>query len=200
MMKKTVVLVATLFAVSASFADDAAPTSPVRDTYYSSGYIVGLNLGQGEINTIDYSGYSAKNKGLFGRLFVGYDINHYFAFQFGYLYFPTATLSIIGSPDIKLQNTGFDGLLTGRFPLGEGFALYGNLGAALLNARQKQSGTADQTQNATVLACGGGLDYSFANIGGLHATLDYYHTAKKNTNTLNVPAQNALSFGIYYQF
>ena len=199
-MKKYLLLFVALFALSTSYAEDATPAQPARDTYYSSGYIVGLNLGQGQTKAEGYSGYGGDDKGLFGRVYVGYDVNHYFAFSFGYLYFPTATLSLTGAPDVKLNNSGFDGLLTGRYPIGEGFALYGNIGAALLKAREKQSGAAEQTQNATVLACGGGIDYSFANIGGLHMTLDYYHTAKKNTNSLNVPAQNALSTGIYYQF
>lgn len=199
-MKHYLLLLIALIAFSTSYAEEAASTQPARDTYYSSGYIVGINLGQGQTKSEGYSGFSAKDKGLFGRVYLGYDINHYFAFSFGYLYFPTATLSLAGTPDVKLNNSGFDGLVTGRYPIGEGFALYGNVGAALLKAREKQSGAATQTQNATVFAYGGGVDYSFANIGGLHTTLDYYHTAKKATNSLDVPAQNALSVGVYYQF
>lgn len=200
MMRFTYLWIFLFTLASVSYAEDAPEQKPARDTYYSSGYIVGLNLGQGETKTTGFSGYSADDKGLFGRLFVGFNVNHYFALSFGYLYFPTATLSFAGSPDVKLHNTGFDGLVTGRYPIGEGFAIYGNLGAAILKARQKENGVADVTQNATVLACGGGIDYSFANIGGLHMTLDYYHTADKKTNTLNVPSQNAISIGTYYQF
>lgn len=199
-MKLLFLLFLVVASVASAYAEDADTAQSARDTYYSSGYIVGINLGQVETDAADIAGYSKENKGFFARPFVGFNVSPYFAVQFGYLIFPKVKFSQAGASDITLKNSGFDGLFTGRFPLGEGFALYGNVGAAIVKAKQTQSGNADLTQNATVLAYGGGLDYSFANIGGLHSVLDYYHLDKKDTSTLDVPAQNTFSIGIYYQF
>ena len=177
-----------------------APTSP-RDTYYSSGYYLGLNMGQARANLADKPGYQKQETGFASSAYFGYDFNHYLAIELGYLYLPTAkyTDGPAGS-DVNITNHGFATNVLGKYPVGEGFSVYAKVGGAILKAKQTGGTEGDKTQNATVLAYGGGIDYVFANVGGLHLDLDYYHTNKKNSKTVNVPAENIASVGIRYQF
>ncbi len=199
-MKHIIFIITLLFAANAIFAEDTGATPPARDSYYQSGYFVGLNLGEGRSQIDSVAGLNKKDKGLFGHVNFGYDLNHYFAFQLGYLYLPTAKYTQVGMPDVNVKTSGYDGLLKAMYPVGEGFAVYGDVGGAILSTSEEQEGAGKISQNATVLAYGGGIDYVFANIGGLHLVADYYHTNKKATKTLTVPAQDAVSLGIYYQF
>jgi hypothetical protein len=199
-MRNLLILCSGLLAISPLFAEQAAPQRLARDTYYSSGYLIGLNLGQARTQVPDISGISAKRQDLFGRIYVGYNLSHYFALQVGYVQFPDAKYSAAGKAVDTVSNKGFDGLLQGKYPLGEGFSVFGNLGGAILAAKNSPAAGGGVSQNATVLAYGTGLDYVFANIGGLHSNVSYYHTDKKDTNALNVPAEDGVSLGVYYQF
>lgn len=183
-----------------AFANDTASTAPARDTYYSSGYFAGLNLGQGRVDVPNIPDFTRKHRNFFGHVYIGYNLNHYFGFQIGYLMLPKAKYKNGGTSDIDLKSDGFSGLLKAKYPIGEGFALYGDIGGAILSSSQEQTGFAKVNQNATVLAYGGGIDYAFANIGGLHTIIDYLHTHDKNTKTLNIPAYDLVAFGVYYQF
>lgn len=197
-MKRALLAFILIFSVTAHAENTTA--TPAPDSYYSSGYIVGLNLGEATTQVKNTADYKKQDTGFAGRIYAGYNLNYYFAVQLGYLILPQVKLTKAEQSNITVHNTGFDLLFTGRYPIGEGFSLYGNVGGAMLSAKKKESGVADVNQNATVLAYGGGIDYTFANIGGLHSIIDYYHTENKNTSTLNVPAEDMYSAGVYYQF
>lgn len=200
-MKKLVIFM--LFAVLVNSVNaepiDSQRSSP-RDAYYSSGYFVGLNLGEGRSDVANIASFDTQNKGFVGHFYVGYNLNHYLAFQIGYLYLPSVKYTQAGVSDINIDTSGFDGVLKAKYPLGEGFSLYADAGGVIASTSQKQVGVAKLSQNATVFAYGGGLDYVFANVGGLHLLLDYFHADEKMTKALVVSAQDAISMGIYYQF
>ena len=176
-------------------------TQPLaRDTYYKSGYYLGLNMGRAKADMADKPGYDKKNSGFASSAYFGYDINHYFAVELGYLYLPTVKYTNGPKSDVNISNHAFATNIMGKYPVGEGFSVYAKLGGALVRAKQTGGSHDDQTQNATVFAYGGGIDYVFANVGGLHLDLNYYHTNKKNTKSIDVPAQNIATVGIRYQF
>jgi hypothetical protein len=171
-----------------------------RDTYYTSGYVMGLNLGQGTSEAPDITGYDLENTGFAARPYLDYELNRYVSFEVGYLFLPTANYTGSQLPSIKIKTSGFDLLLGAKYPLGEGFAIYGKLGGAIINARYTIDNGDSLNEDATVLAYSGGVDYSFANVGGLHWVIDYYHLDDKNTSSFKIPAQHIYSTGIYYLF
>ncbi len=191
-----------VFAAPAEGTGDSHNTKKplARDTYYKSGYYLGLNVGRAKADMADKTGYSKKNTGFASSAYFGYDINHYLAVELGYLYLPTVKYTNGPSSDINISHHAFATNILGKYPIGEGFSVYAKLGGALVRAKQTGGDQSDQTQNAAVLAYGGGIDYVFANVGGLHLDLDYYHTSKKDTKTIDVPAENIATIGIRYQF
>ena len=205
-MKKLAFIALLVLFGSSTYAEDAQPTATTtttnnaRDNYYTSGYIMGLNLGQSIIEEDDISGYQSKNTGFAARPYIGYAFNPYVTFEIGYLVLPTLSYSGTNLPGITIKTSGFDLLLGAKYPLGEGFALYGKVGGAILNSKYSVDAGPSYSEDATVLAYAGGFDYSFANIGGLHMVLDYYHTGDKSTNTFKIPGQHTYSMGIYYLF
>jgi len=183
-----------------SNTDASKKPKSARDTYYSSGYYLGLNLGQTRAELPNRAGYSAQTTSFAVSTFFGYDFNHYLAVELGYLYLPDHGYTSSTQSDINISNHGIVTNVLGKYPIGAGLSIYGKLGGALLTARETEPGQAAQSQDATVLAYGGGIDYVFANIGGLHINLDYYHTNQGKTNTVPVPAENIATIGIRYQF
>ena len=208
-MSRFLAVIGILCITVSAFAAPAGDTSAVqktkqplaRDTYYKSGYYLGLNMGRAKADMADKSGYGKKEEsGFASSAYFGYDINHYLAVELGYLYLPTVKYTDGSKSDINISNHAFATNIMGKYPVGEGFSVYAKLGGALVRAKQTGGDQGDQTQNATVLAYGGGIDYVFANVGGLHLDLDYYHTNKKDTKSVDVPAQNIATIGIRYQF
>ena len=200
-MKKLLVLILATCAISSnSYADDNSATN-ARDSYYPSGFYLGLNLGMAQAQMDSLTSFQTKNSGIGGRTYFGYDFNRYFSLDVGSTLFPQIKYTnnpLV--PDIKIKTNDYDALVTGKYPLGEGFALYGQLGGAMLHSQLNQDGIASENASATVLAYGAGLDYVFANIGGLHMVLDWYHTDNKNGAPFNIPAENLYALGAYYQF
>jgi len=172
-MKKVLVALLLTSVFFASYAEDA------RDTYYSSGYYLGINLGDAE---------SISENAFGGRAYIGYNLNPNIGFEIGYDYLP----------NIQNINTyAFDLLFVPRYALGEGFSVFGKVGPALLQATLNPAGI---NENGTVIAYGAGLDYAFANIGGLHTTWEWYHLNNFDGNQFNIPTHNLYTWGIYYQF
>jgi hypothetical protein len=202
-MKKLAILLLAIFTtVGISYADDNTKSPPnARDSYYPSGFYLGLNLGIAQAQMDSVSNFQTKNSEVGGRTYFGYDFNRYFSLDIGYTLFPQIKYSnnpVL--PDIKIKTNDYDAIVKGKYPLGEGFALYGQLGGAMLHSHLNQDGIASENASATVLAYGAGLDYVFANIGGLHMVLDWYHTDNKNGAPFNIPAENLYALGAYYQF
>ena len=176
-MKKLSLLILSLCSVSLSYAADASATST---PYYSSGYYLGLNLGKAY------------------AIYIGYNVNHYFALDMGYLWLPTMKIETTQG-ETKSSNNGFDVNVKVKYPIGEGFAFYATGGAAIL----RLAATVPHpkvTQNATTMTYGAGLDYVFANVGGLHTTLDYQRVNKKTGENIESPDYDLYSLGVYYQF
>ncbi len=203
MIKRLGLVILLSLCSTAIYAEDATSTAvpAARDTYYTSGYILGLNLGQATIEAQDVPTYNANGQGFAARPYIGYQFSPYASAEIGYVFLPTLKYtSDTGGAAFRVSTNAFDLLIGGKFPLGEGFAVYGKVGAAMLKSTQSISGAGSTNQNATVFAYAGGIDYAFANIGGLHMILDYYHTDDKNTNTFQIPALHMYSAGIYYLF
>jgi hypothetical protein len=204
MKKLVILLLSSLTFCGLSYADDTANSAApnARDSYYPSGFYVGLNLGMAQAQMDTIPTYQTKNSGVGGRTYFGYDFNRYFSLDVGYVAFPTVKYTSDVLPTLNITNSGFDSLVTGKFPLGEGFAIYAQLGGAVLTANMTADAQPSQKANATVLAYGSGLDYVFANFGGggLHMVLDWYHTDNKNGAPFNIPAENLYALGAYYQF
>ena len=201
MRKLLILMLATCAMCGITYADDNAATTNARDSYYPSGFYVGLNVGMAQAKMDSVSNFQTKNSGIGGRTYFGYDFNRYFSLDLGYtLFSPLKYTNNPLIPDVNIKTNDYDAIVTGKYPLGEGFALYGQLGGAMLTANMTGDGTPSQKANATVLAYGTGLDYVFANIGGLHMVLDWYHTDNKNGAPFNIPAENLYALGAYYQF
>lgn len=204
-MKKLLILFLTSLVCSGvSYAADPLPVaaSNTQNAYYPSGFYLGLNLGLAQAQMTSLPNYQTKNSGLGGRTYFGYDFNRNFSLDVGYVLFPQVKYTNPLTPDLKINNNGFDALVTGKYALGEGFSIYAQLGGALLRAQLTADGINSQNANATVLAYGSGIDYVFTNLGdgGLHMVLDWYHTDNKNGAPFNIPAENLYALGTYYQF
>ena len=172
-MKRILVALLLTSVFFASYAADA------RDTYYSSGYYVGLNLGDAQSNDEHAFGGSA---------YIGYNLNPYIGAEIGYNYLP----------NVQNVNTyAFNLLLVGHYALGEGFSILGKVGPALLQATADPYGL---KENGTVISYGAGIDYAFANIGGLHTTWEWYHLNNFEGSQFEIPTRNLYTWGIYYQF
>lgn len=206
-VKVAVLFFGVMTSVSAAdLATTQTPISPVakaaqptaRDRYYSSGFYLGLNIGRAISDSPDIAGFDRNRVGDVGRAYIGYNANYYFSLDVGYLLLPTVTYN---SPalNFKVANEGYDALLTAKYPLGEGFVVYAKGGPALMRARYV-SPLPVEHENATVLEYGGGIDYVWANIGGLHTLLDVTHLNGKNTGDFTIPGYNLYTFGVYYQF
>jgi opacity protein-like surface antigen len=197
-MKKNLLFIVLLLSTSMLAAAEQANANS-RDSYYSSGYYLGINLGQAHADFPKSPNYQSKMDGFTGRAYIGYNVNAYMALDVGYLLLPTVRYNS-PSNTIKISNSGFNFNLKIKYPIGEGFALYGQGGAAILRLSEKGAQPDIVTQNATTLTYGGGLDYVFADVGGLHTTLDYQRIAKKSGQDIDLPNYDFYSFGIYYQF
>ena len=192
-MKKIVISLLCMGAVFNACADNA------RDSYYSSGYTMGLNVGESYVSLGSNPPYNQQTQNIAGRIYMGYNFNPNVSLEFGYARIGEASYVQQDFPTININTRDFDALVGLHFPMGEGFSTYAKIGGALLNSTYSSS-PLTQTQNGNVLAYSAGFDYAFANIGGLHSVIDWYHTDEFNTNTFDIPAQNLFSLGVYYQF
>ena len=177
-MKK--IVLASLLALSATAHAEA---------YFASGYTLGANIGQGFAKT---NGQTKSN--VFGRAYIGYNFSPYVSFNLGYVLLPT-----LKANGITLTNRGWMANLRVINPLSEGLSIYGQVGGDLLSATAK-AGDQSNSNNATVLTYGGGLDYVFSNIGGLHLTLDYQRVSGHHSVDFAMPGYDLYSVGVYYQF
>ncbi len=108
---------------------------------------------------IDYG----KTNNFVGRVFLGYDINRYFAVEAGYSYFftkPEVRDTEFGSDVYKMKRTNVVDLMGKiKAPVCEGFDIYGKVGANYLMSEK----------NSFNVAYGAGIDWSITNnfIAGL---------------------------------
>jgi OOP family OmpA-OmpF porin len=104
--------------------------------------------------TIVASGNSARDTGLAGRIFGGYQFNQNFAAEMGYTKFSTAnaksyatTVSTTGSTNLKssIRTDALDLVGKGILPLEYGFNVYGKLGLAYLRTQGSSTTTTTTT-------------------------------------------------------
>ncbi len=127
-----------------------------------AGIYLGLGLGYGHLsfmqsNEDTHTSYH-KNNGFMGRVFLGYDINRFFAVEAGYSYFfnkprwQYQTALVNETYDIKkVKVVDLMGKL--KAPICEGFDIYAKLGANYLMYEK----------NRFNLAYGAGIDWSINN-------------------------------------
>ncbi|CAL7959544.1 Outer membrane protein [Gammaproteobacteria bacterium] len=113
--------------------------------------------------------FSTNNdSGFVGRAFLGYDLNKYFAAEFGYSYFFNQTkITRIAVNDYKINTQSFDLVGKGKLPILDKFSLFAKfgIGCLLSNVRaqtspETMSGFANN-RTAFNVVYGIGADYNF---------------------------------------
>ena len=169
-------------------AFDETPVTPITNTLSDTGIYLGLQGGLGMTNWYRYSGFYSlyradraeydniqvkRGNGAIGRVFVGYDINRYFALEGGYTYFFNNTYfasSNLGNTD-NIRTMAFDLFGKGKLPVAENLDLYAKLGASCLMRHTAIQATARRF---------GGNNNTFR--GAYGAGVDYYITPKVVAN------------------
>lgn len=209
-MKKLLVVstIAALGLTSAVFAGgipvDEMP-APVATS--DAGIYLGVEGGYGLTNWKNIDGtlgsmtnVVTKDNGFVGRAFLGYDINKYFAVEFGYGYFfnkanvASTLANEINSTNIKTQVFDLFGKVKG--PITEEFSLFAKLGMDYLISKDDTS----TVKNFNV-AYGAGADYAItpnviANVEWLR-----YNGKAKITDPANFQEYaDAFMIGLRYKF
>lgn len=131
-----------IFSIIAGMAV-AASASASNPGAYIGGQLGWGTVHQDGINFNEFTKHSAKNSGLAGRLFTGYQFNQNFAAELGYTRFQNGTASGVEtenfgginyaeSAEATLKAHAVDLVAKGILPLENGFSLYGKVGAAYL--------------------------------------------------------------------
>lgn len=206
--------VVLLSLVSTGFAGglpEKMPDAPMAIEASDTGIYLGLNTGGGFTNwkdsdgsAFDFSGDTRVIKvrgdsGLVGRVFVGYDINKYFAVEGGYSYFfSRASVSMSGkrasnSGSIKTQAIDLYG--KGKLPIFDKIDLYTKVGAGCLISNEENWGRFNNVN----LAFGAGVDYYLTN--NFIANIEWSRIAGYSTlNNNYIPNTYAVMAGLRYRF
>jgi len=202
--------------VSTGFAGglpEKMPNTPMAIEASDAGIYLGLNAGGGFTGWKETDGSSAGIDGLVvkrvthdcgfvGRIFLGYDINRYFAAEAGYSYFFNRPVikamyySVeVASAGIRTQAVDF--YVKGKLPVYKKLDLYAKAGAGYLISNQGQM--VGGIFNNTNLACGFGADYSFTQ--NIIANIEWSRIAGYPTmNTNYIPNVYAVMAGLRYKF
>lgn len=194
---------------SVTFAEVASETMSIGSVIDFGPYL-GVEGGLGLTNW--KQSFSTNNdSGAVGRVFLGYDINKYFAIEFGYSYFfNQAKITRIASNDYKINTQSFDLVGKGKLPLTDKFALFAKFGVGCLlsNVRAQTSpettvGFAGNRSTINVVY-GVGADYSFtpkviANIEWLRVNGNLKWTGDGDLNKLQ-RYTDAFMLGLRYKF
>ena len=226
--------IAALGLSSVAFAGGLPEEMPTAPAAVSSdaGFYLGIAGGYGMTNWKNLEGlavngtklYSiSKDNGAVGRAFLGYDLNRYFAVEFGYSYFfnkPTMDLAsgvtngpfgITASGTKFIKNTqAFDLMGKIKAPVVDNFDLYAKLGVNYLISNLDNvtiSGNSSSIRNLNV-AFGAGADYYITpNIIANIEWLRFNGKAKFDFNTVTggqavdyQPNTDAFMVGLRYKF
>ena len=100
MKKLLIILLTSLIYSGICYAGDSANNS--QNSYYPSGFYLGLNLGLAQAQMTSIPDYKTKNSGLGGRTYFGYDFNRNFSLDVGYVLFPQVKYTNPLLPDLKM--------------------------------------------------------------------------------------------------
>jgi len=195
----------------------AGPLALAQD----AGWYGGLNFGQSRskiddpriISGLLAGGFSSAtiiddNRDRGGKIFGGYQLNRYFAFEGGYFdlgkFGFTANTVPIGSltGDIKIKGVNLD--ILGTLPLTEKFSAFGRVGVARAEARNTFTGTGlvrllrtNANQRETNAKYGMGLQYAVTDRLGMRAEVERYRINDAVGNNGDI---DLVSLGLVYRF
>ncbi len=204
-MKKLLVIstVAALGLSTAVLAGGLPETMPLAPTSSSDMSVyLGLQGGYGMTNwenqEVDKAKVS-KDDAFVGRIFVGADLNRYFAAEFGYAwFFNKPTLKDAENKEIaKYKHTmALDLMGKIKAPVVDGFDLYGKVGISYLMSRGDNN---TSNLNSFNVAFGAGADYYITpNIVANVEWLRYNGSAKHDADYQ--PHTDAFLLGLRYKF
>lgn len=127
------------------------PMAPAAIGSSEAGVYLGIQGGYGLSNWKIFSNNVEKDNGFVGRAFLGYDINKYFATEFGYTHF----FNKVKINAVEIKNQTFDLVGKIKAPIADEVNLYAKLGADYMISK----GDSNSEKNFGV-AYGAGVDYS----------------------------------------
>ena len=153
-----------------------------------------------------YSDIVAKqNNGIIGRVFIGYDVNRYFAVESGYSYFfnkPYFSSSNLGDTD-KINTTAIDLYGKGKLPLIQNLDLYAKLGASCVMRHSNILATSRRfggNANAFNVAYGAGMDYYITANIITNIEWSCLNGSSKMVNEKYQPSTDVFLAGLRYRF
>lgn len=170
------------------------------------GFYLGGQAGWGDThyNSDATGATSKKDTGLAGRIFTGYQFDQNWAAELGYTRFhnSTATYNLgagAGNATITLKEQAIDLVGKGILPLQDGFALYGKLGAAWLDAKASASNATiegSDTEHKILPTFGVGLSYDITP----NVPVDISWNRIQKVGNTNLESTDFFSLGIAYNF
>lgn len=211
-MKKLLVVsaVAALGLSAVAFAGglpEEMPAAPAAVVSSDMGPYIGIEGGYGMTHYKNWSeNYSVgKDNGIVGRAFLGYDINKYFAAEFGYSYFFNKAKKESKSNSnnyTEYKTQAFDLFGKGKLPVTDEFGLYAKLGVGYLMTNAKDNGTWTGTKSPKNfnVAYGAGADYYItSNVIANVEWLRYNGNSIMNSDNYQ-PNTDAFMIGLRYRF
>ena len=207
-------------AQAGGFPDEMTMAAPMAYGSSDQGIYVGLSGGYGMTNwkQEDVIHKSSNHDGFVGRLFLGYDLNQYFAIEAGYTYFfnrPTFKIIATNVQTNKIKRIHVIDLVGKiKAPLTDEVNLYAKLGANYLMTTFDRADGTSQTypsgnksnHYALNITYGAGLDYAIT--PNIYANIEWMRFNGRSTNvavTTGVfdkyqPYHDIFMIGIRYKF
>lgn len=198
----------------------AVATSPLAIAEESNWY-AGMNLGQSRAKVDDIRIVSGLLAGRFattsivdsdrdtgGKIFGGYQLNHYFAFEAGYFHFGefgfTANTAPLGSLTGRIKVRGLNLDLIGTLPVTEKFSVFGRVGLSHAEARDTFTGTGlvhvvkpYLTKRDDGVKYGVGMQYAFNDAWAVRAEVERHRVNDAVGNRGDI---DLASLGMIYRF
>jgi len=204
-MKKSLLIstIVVLGLTSSSFAT----TSP------DAGVYMGLSGGFGMLNLQNTEGSVARgytlantygDHGFVSRVFVGYDINKYFALESGYSYFFADPYGDFINSKGRVNRITTSNYMNidlygkGKLPLINNFDLYAKLGANLLVSRVDNFGV--NNKNNINMSFGAGVDYRITSKVTANCEWLRFNGNAKINNIYYQPNADVFLLGLRYKF
>jgi opacity protein-like surface antigen len=144
------------------------PMAPAAVATSDAGIYLGIEGGYGmthwkNLESADSVFSISNDNGIVGRAFLGYDINRYFALEFGYSYFfNKAKINVLNVEVASVKTQAFDLMGKIKAPVVENFDLYAKLGVNYLMSHGSSNFSGfgnDKNTNNFNVAYGAGADY-----------------------------------------
>jgi opacity protein-like surface antigen len=200
-MKKILVIstVAALGLSAAALAGGLPETMPLAPVSSSDmGLYVGLNGGFGMTNWKNKEGMTtkiSKDNGFVSRVFVGADLNKYFAAEFGYAWFFNKPKM---NDNAYMKNTmAFDLMGKIKAPVADNLDLYGKVG---VNYLMTHGDTSTKNAKNFNVAFGAGADYYITPNVIVNVEWLRYNGKAKFSDSEYQPHTDAFLLGLRYKF